>query len=102
MTPEQLATELLRIREESLRLETREKQLREEMETLLASTPGNRLNVGDHEFSLVPAGTITQLNEDLLREVLTARGLSASEVETVLQAATKTSERSGYLRISGK
>ncbi len=102
MSPQEIATELLSLREESSRIEAREEQLRDKMENLLATTPGNRITVGNHDFVLVPPGKSSQLSEDLLREGLSSHGLSETEVEEVLQAATKTSDRERYLRISGK
>jgi len=100
MTPEEIASELIRVREESSRLAAREEELRSLLETELAESPEKRLSVADHEFVYVPPGTSSQLNEDLLRDALRSRGLTDLEIAGILQSATKTSPRGGYLRIT--
>ena len=102
MSPQEFATELIRIREESRHLEARETELRSQLEGLLSELPENRLSVAGHDFMLIPAGSSEHLSKQLLRQALRSRGSTESEIDAIMTSATKTTPRAVYLRITGK
>jgi hypothetical protein len=102
LTIQELAAELITLRQQSQAIHEREQILRDEMLARLENSPEPRFSTDSFDFSVIPSTQTQRLSEPLLRIELEKLGLGPEAVAAAIEAAAKPSTRNSFLRITPK